>query len=148
MLEKDPVMNQESVMSVLPHRSPMLMINEVLTLAPMESIEATLYIDPAWEIFQGHFPGNPVFPGVLSVECMAQAADIMLMTAERYKGKTPLLAGVDGARFYQKIVPGSHVTAKVNVARENAEKAVVSCNAELYLDEKLAAKCTVTLAMR
>ncbi|MEA4893804.1 MAG: beta-hydroxyacyl-ACP dehydratase, partial [Oscillospiraceae bacterium] len=94
MDDKKTVMDKSAVMDVLPHRAPMLLIDEVTELKPMESIEAKLYIDPEWELFKGHFPGAPVFPGVLSVECMAQAADIMLMTAEKYKGKTPLMAGI------------------------------------------------------
>ena len=114
----------------------------------MEHIEAELFINPEWDVFKGHFPGAPVLPRVLSVECMAQAADIMLMTAEKYQGKTPLFAGIEKARFIRKISPGDQVTAKVKVASENVEKAVITCEAELHQAEGLAAKAVVTLAMR
>ncbi len=141
-------LDHEGVMGILPHREPILLVDTVSECVPMDHIEAALYIDPEWDVFRGHFPGAPVFPGVLSVECMAQAADIMLMTAEKYQGKTPLFAGIDKARFLRKISPGDQVTAKVKVASENEEKAIITCDAELYQADGLAAKATVTLAMR
>ena len=103
-------LDHEGVMGILPHREPILLVDTVSECVPMDHIEAALYIDPEWDVFRGHFPGAPVFPGVLSVECMAQAADIMLMTAEKYQGKTPLFAGIDKARFLRKISPGDQVT--------------------------------------
>ena len=147
-MEKSIVLDHEQVKAVLPHRDPILLIDTVTECVPMEHIEAELFINPEWDVFKGHFPGAPVFPGVLSVECMAQAADIMLMTAEKYQGKTPLFAGIEKARFIRKISPGDQVTAKVKVASENVEKAVITCEAELHQAEGLAAKAVVTLAMR
>ena len=82
-------LNHQQVMEILPHRDPMLLIDEVVALEPMQRIEAKLSIRPEWDIFKGHFPGNPIFPGVLSVECMAQASDILIMTGEKYAGLTP-----------------------------------------------------------
>lgn len=147
-MEESLAMDHTAVMAVLPHRAPILLIDTVSTCVPMKHIIAELFLDPAWDIFRGHFPGAPVFPGVLSVECMAQAADIMLMTAAKYQGKTPLFAGIEKARFLRKLSPGDHVTARVRVAAENEEKAVITCEAELYLADDLAAKAAVTLAMR
>ena len=66
-------------------------------------------MDPAREIFKGHFPGEPVLPGVYSVECMAQTADILLLSAERYAGKIPLFLGINNVRFLKKILPGDTI---------------------------------------
>ena len=105
-------LNHQQVMEILPHRDPMLLIDEVVALEPMQRIEAKLSIRPEWDIFKGHFPGNPIFPGVLSVECMAQASDILIMTGEKYAGLTPLFASINNARFLKGILPGDVVIAR------------------------------------
>ena len=61
-------LDHEAVMDILPHRDPMLLIDTVSALEPMVSVEAAFYVRPDWDIFRGHFPGEPVLPGVLSVE--------------------------------------------------------------------------------
>lgn len=145
---KPMTMDIEKIKTILPHREPMLMVSTVTACRPMESIEGTLFVDPEWTIFDGHFPGNPVFPGVLSVESMAQMADIMIMTAEKYQGKEPLFAGISDVRFKKKIIPGANLIVKVRVADENDAKAKVTCEGKLYLEGELAAQATFTVAMR
>ena len=94
-------------MEILPHRPPMLLIDSAQRLVPGSECVASLYIDPAWHIFQGHFPGQPVLPGVYAVESMAQAADLLLLSQPRWAGKAPLLAGVEHARFKAKLRRGT-----------------------------------------
>ena len=144
-------LDHRQVMEILPHRTPMLLIDEVVSLEPMQRIEAKLTIRPEWDIFKGHFPGSPIFPGVLSVECMAQAADILIMTSERYAGLTPLFAAINSARFFKGILPGDVVTARAEVAEINEAKAKakVVCRTELRKENgDLAATAEVTIAMR
>lgn len=142
------VMDRQAVMALLPHRSPMLLVDTVTALVPMSRIETRFYVDPEWVIFQGHFPADPVMPGVLSVECMAQAADIMIMTAEEYARKTPLFAGIDRVRFTKKIVPGDTVTAEAVVTEVDARKAKITCSAKLLTGGEAAAWATLVIAMR
>lgn len=142
------ILDHEAVMGILPHRDPMLLIDTVTALEPMVSVEAEFYVRPDWDIFRGHFPGDPVLPGVLSVECLAQASDIMVMTAERYAGKTPLFAGIDRVKFRRKIVPGERVTARSAVKEENQAKAKITCEAQLFVGETLAVTADITIAMR
>ena len=142
-------LNHEQVMDILPHRPPMLLVDEVLSLVPMESIQAKLTIDPSWDVFKGHFPGSPIFPGVLSVECMAQASDIMMMTSEKYAGLTPLFASIGEAKFLKGVLPGDVVIATSKVAEINEAKAKITCKAELRKENgDLAATATLTIAMR
>lgn len=141
-------LTHEEVESVLPHRDPMLLIDTVQELVPGERVVASFYVDPEREIFQGHFPGDPVLPGVYSVECMAQAADVLLLTMERYAGKTPLFLGIDQVRFERKILPGDTVEIRASLVTERKEKAIATCSAELYRRGELAATGMVTLAMR
>lgn len=147
-MENEIQMDHEQVMQILPHRAPMLMVDTVISCSPMERIEGKLFIDPHWELFKGHFPGNPVFPGVLSVEAMAQTVDIMLMTSKKYKGKDPLFASIDRVKFRKKILPGQTAVMRAEVLEERAEKAIISSKAELYVNQELAAEATITVAMR
>ncbi len=141
-------LNQEEIKTILPHRDPMLLVTSVEELTPGEEICASFYADPAREIFPGHFPGNPVLPGVYTVECLGQAADLVVMTTERYAGKTPLLIGVDKARFTRKVRPGETLELRARLIRERAEKAIVTCAAEAYVEGELALSCEITLALR
>ena len=72
-------LTHQQVMDILPHRDPMLLIDEASELVPGESITATFWADPQRDIFRGHFPGEPVLPGVYTVEATAQATDLVLM---------------------------------------------------------------------
>lgn len=102
-------MNREEIMAVIPHRDPMLLVDTVEEMVPGERITATFFISPDREIFKGHFPSEPVLPGVYSVECMAQTADILLLSAQRYAGKIPLFLGINNVRFLRKIMPGDTI---------------------------------------
>lgn len=141
-------LSHEEVKQVIPHRDPMLLVDTVEELVPGEHIVTKFYVDPSREIFKGHFPGEPVLPGVYSVECMAQAADILLLKMERYAGKIPLFLGINNVRFLKKILPGDTIEIHAKMASERAEKAIATCAAEIYNNGELAASGDVTLAMR
>ncbi len=141
-------MSQEEIKKVIPHRDPMLLVSTVEKIVQGEFITCTFYVDPAREIFKGHFPDEPVLPGVYSVECMAQTADILLLSMERYAGKTPLFLGIDHVRFLRKIIPGDTIEIRAKLASERREKAIATCTAEVYRQGELAAVGDVTLAMR
>ena len=141
-------LDKEGIKKILPHREPMLLVDSVEELVPGESITSSFYVDPSREIFAGHFPGEPVLPGVYTVECMAQASDILLLSCERYAGTIPLFIGIDGVKFKAKIVPGDTIEIRSKLANERIEKSIASCDAEVYCNGVLAACGTVTLAMR
>lgn len=141
-------LTQTEIKRILPHRDPMLLVTTVEELEPGQSIITTFYVDPDREIFQGHFPGDPLLPGVYSVECMAQAADILLLSTPRYAGKTPLFLGIDRVRFSRKILPGETLEVRAVLTKERPEKAIATCSAEGYVDGQLAVSGEVTLAMR
>ena len=141
-------MTTEEIKQIIPHRDPMLLINEVTEIEPGHRIRAAFYVDPDREIFNGHFPGEPVLPGVYSVECMAQAADLLLLSMERYAVKVPLFLGIDKVRFRRKILPGDTIEIRAALLSERVEKAIATCSAEIYDHEELAASGEVTLAMR
>lgn len=142
------LMNQEEIKRIIPHRPPMLLVDTVKELQPGNRIVTIWYVDPAREIFSGHFPGDPVLPGVYSVECMAQTADILLLSMEEYRGKVPLFLGIDNVRFLSKILPGDTLEICAALTNHRPEKAIATCSAELRSSGRLAATGDVTLAMR
>jgi 3-hydroxyacyl-[acyl-carrier-protein] dehydratase len=126
----------------------MLLIDEITELKREVSIEARFYVNPDREIFRGHFPGAPVLPGVYTVEIMAQASDVLLLSMERYEGTIPYFIGIDKVQFKAKIEPGDTLVIKSKIAKENREKGIVTCSAEVYNKDILACVGDVTLAMR
>ncbi|NLP30765.1 MAG: 3-hydroxyacyl-ACP dehydratase FabZ [Clostridiales bacterium] len=138
----------EEVKKIIPHRDPMLLVDEVLELEPGKKIITKFYVSPERDIFEGHFPGSPVLPGVYTVECMAQASDILLLTLDRYKGTIPYFIGIDKVKFMSMIEPGDTITIHAKILTERIEKAIATCSAEVYNGDVLAASGEVTLAMR
>lgn len=141
-------LTKDQIQQIIPHRDPMLLVDSVEEMEPGVSITANFYVDPAREIFKGHFPGNPVLPGVYSVECMAQAADLLLLSCARYAGKTPLFLGINNVRFLKKVLPADTIEIHAKLTLERPEKAIATCAAEVFDGGELAASGDVTLAMR
>lgn len=141
-------MDRAQIMKIIPHRDPMLLVDTVEKIESGAEITATFYVNPDREIFKGHFPSEPVLPGVYSVECMAQTADILLLSCPRYAGKTPLFLGINNVRFLKKITPGDTIEIQAKLISERTEKAIATCSAEIYNHSELAASGDVTLAMR
>lgn len=141
-------LNHQQVMDIIPHRDPMLLIDEVSELVPGERIVASFWVDPAREILKGHFPGDPVLPGVYTVEATAQATDLVLMTKPAYAGKVPLFLGINNVKFRKKIVPGDTMEIHAALLSERAEKAIATCKCAVYTAGELAAETEVTIGMR
>ena len=141
-------LTQEEVLALLPHRPPMLLIDTASRLIPGSEAVASFYVDPQRDLFQGHFPGHPVLPGVYTLEDMAQCADLLLLSAERYAGKTPLLAGSDKVSFRRPIAPGDTVELHASLLSERPEFGMAICKGRAFVGDTLCAEAEVTLALR
>ena len=93
-------------MEIIPHRYPFLLIDTVEELEPGVRALAKKCVSVNEPFFQGHFPGNPVMPGVLIMEALAQVGAVAILSQPEWKGRTAYFAGIDKARFRQKVVPG------------------------------------------
>ncbi len=142
------VLNKDQVKSIIPHREPILLVDSVLELNGEESLVASYTVDPNLEIFKGHFPEEPIFPGVYTVESMAQSSGVLLLSCERYKGTIPLFLGINNVKFLSKIKPGDTINIHTKVLTEKAEKRIVTCACEVFNNGEKAAVGEVTLAMR
>ena len=100
------VLNTQQIMDILPHRSPFLLIDTVEELEPGVKCVAKKNVTMNKPLFMGHFPGNPVMPGVLIIEALAQTGAVAILCQDEWKGKTAYFAGINNAKFKQKVVPG------------------------------------------
>jgi 3-hydroxyacyl-[acyl-carrier-protein] dehydratase len=109
------VMDRTQIEALIPHRPPFLLVDEVVALEPGVRCTArrTLHPDEWW--FAGHFPGNPIMPGVLVVEALAQVGVITALSLPANTGKLVLFAGIDKVRFKRVVRPGDTVELKVEV---------------------------------
>ena len=90
-----PLLNQEQIKEIIPHRDPFLLIDEVEELEPGVRCVAKKYLKPDEDWFRGHFPGQPVQPGVLMIEMLAQAGAVCALSLPENKGKIAVFAGID-----------------------------------------------------
>ena len=103
------------IMEILPHRQPFLMIDTVEELEPGSRAVGRKCVTFGEPYFQGHFPGNPVMPGVLIIEAMAQTGAVALLGQPEWKGKTAYFAGIDKARFKKIVRPGDVLTIETKI---------------------------------
>ena len=100
------LLNTQQIMEILPHRNPFLLIDTIEELVPGEKAVAKKNVTMNESYFMGHFPGNPVMPGVLIIEALAQTGAVAILCQDEWKGKTAYFAGINNAKFKQKVVPG------------------------------------------
>lgn len=107
----------KAIMDVLPHRYPFLLLDRVVDYVPHESIRAYKNITINEDCFNGHFPGQPIFPGVMILEAMAQASGVLGFKSMNNNDQLYLYAGIDKARFKQPVVPGDRLDIQVDVVK-------------------------------
>jgi 3-hydroxyacyl-[acyl-carrier-protein] dehydratase len=115
-----PMTDVADPVALLPHRPPFRFVDHVTHLEPGRSVVATYRVTGDEAFLAGHFPGNPVFPGVIQLEALAQAGAIAVLSDERYAGKLPLFGGVEGVRFRRLVRPGDELALAVELERLSA----------------------------
>jgi len=111
------VLDKRQIEEILPHREPFLMIDRVLELVPGEYAVAEKDILASDEVFRGHFPGRPIFPGVLQLEAMAQTGAVAVLSQPEARGKIVFFARADDVRFRRPVVPGDTLRIEVRLLR-------------------------------
>ncbi|MCQ2539245.1 MAG: 3-hydroxyacyl-ACP dehydratase FabZ [Acetatifactor sp.] len=111
------VYTTKEIMEIIPHRQPFLLIDTIEELEEGTRAVGKKCVSFNEPYFQGHFPGNPVMPGVLIVEALAQVGAVALLGLEQWKGKTAYFAGIDKVRFKQKVVPGDVLMLETRIIK-------------------------------
>jgi len=124
------------ILNLLPHRYPFLLVDKILEQEE-NKIVGVKNVTINEPFFQGHFPGHPVMPGVLILEAMAQTGGVLMFSKEENKGKIPLFAGVDKARFKKPVYPGDQLIIKVEIIK--MVMGMGKAKAEVYVDNELVA---------
>ncbi|MBI5556515.1 MAG: 3-hydroxyacyl-ACP dehydratase FabZ [Deltaproteobacteria bacterium] len=128
------------ILKILPHRYPFVLVDRILEVVPGQSIRALKNVTMNEPFFPGHFPSEPVMPGVLVMEGMAQAGALLAyLTDEEKIGKNLVyFAGMDGVRFRKKIVPGDQIIYELTVLKRKAKLFKIAGKA--FVDGQLAAE--------
>lgn len=132
-------------MEIIPHRYPMLMIDRVLELEPGKRVVAVKNLSMNEPVFQGHYPGNPIFPGVLILEAMAQAGAVAVLSQPENAGKVPLFAGIDEARFRRPVLPGDQLRLEVEMVAMRRGLGIGKGKA--FVGDELKAEATLKFAL-
>lgn len=138
-------LSREQIKEIIPHRDPFLFLDEVIDLKPGKRAVAIRYVDPDEAYFEGHFPGNPIMPGVLQVEALAQAGAVAALSLPENKGKLVLFAGIDGVRFKRIVKPGE--TLRLEVEMTKMRGAIGKGEARATVGDELVCKATLTFAI-
>lgn len=139
------MLNKEEIKNIIPQRDPFLMIDEVEKYVPGESAIAYKNVNEQEWYFKGHFPGNPIMPGVLIAESLAQTGAVAILSMDENKGKNALFGGIDKMKFKRKVVPGDRLKLEVKIIKRKGPIGVGEAIATI--DEKIVAKGELTFAL-
>lgn len=139
------MLGKEEIKKIIPQREPFLMIDEVESFEPGQNAIAYKNVSEEEYYFKGHFPGNPIMPGVLMVEALAQTGAIAILSMEENKGKNALFGGIDKLKFKKQVVPGDRLKLEVNIIKKKGPVGIGEAIATV--DGKIAVKGELTFAI-
>jgi 3-hydroxyacyl-[acyl-carrier-protein] dehydratase len=138
-------LGRAEIEAILPHREPFLLLDEVLEIEPGVRVLARKHVREDEWYLAGHFPGNPIMPGVLMVEALAQTGAVAVLSEEANKGKLALFAGIDDVRFKRLVRPGD--TLELECVLERVRGPIGRGKARATVDGELAVRGTLTFAL-
>lgn len=135
-----------AINEILPHREPFLMLDEIVACTPHESVTAIKHVTADEPHFAGHFPGNPVMPGVLIIEAMAQAGGVLshISNGDLFPKPLYFLARVEDARFRRPVVPGERLLIRVDA--DKVKRGMWWYRCEARVDDAVVASAMIICA--
>lgn len=145
MVIKMSVLTAKEIMEIIPHRQPFMLIDTIEELEPGVKAVARKCVSYNEPYFAGHFPKEPVMPGVLIIEALAQTGAVAILSQPEFKGKTAYFAAINSAKFKGKVTPGDVLTLETEIVKVKGPIGVGSAKA--YVDEKLVTTAELTFAI-
>jgi 3-hydroxyacyl-[acyl-carrier-protein] dehydratase len=139
------MLNSIEIQKIIPHRYPFLLIDKIIEMEVGKKAVGIKNVTINEPFFQGHFPGNPIMPGVLMVEALAQVGAVSILSMEEYKGKIAVFTGIDKVKFKRQVVPGD--TLKLEVEIISIRRNIGKGNAIATVDGKVAVKGEIAFAI-
>src|SRR5574344_38282 len=138
-------LNIQDIMKMIPHRYPFLLVDKITECVPGKYSKGYKNLTMNEAFFQGHFPNNPIMPGVLQLEALAQCSAPILLQLEQFKGKLALFAAMDNVRFKTIVRPGDRFDMEIELVKLKGP--VGKSHAVGYVDGKIAVEADMTVAM-
>ncbi len=139
------ILSAKEIMELLPHRQPFMLLDTVEELTPGIRAVAKKCVSYNEPFFQGHFPGEPVMPGVLIIEALAQTGAAAILSLPENKGKTAYFAAIEMAKFKRKVVPGDVLMLETEIIRQKGAMGIGMATARV--EGKVAAQAKLTFAV-
>ncbi|WP_051638685.1 3-hydroxyacyl-ACP dehydratase FabZ [Butyrivibrio sp. NC2002] len=143
--EEKNILSAEEIAQILPHRYPFALVDRILDYEPGVWAVGRKCVSMDEPFFQGHFPGNPIMPGVLIVEALAQTGAVAALSLPEHKGKIALFGGIKNCRFKKPVVPGDVLELRCMMVRSKGPVGVAE--AEALVDGKVAARAEITFSI-
>lgn len=143
---KEMVLDINEIQKILPHRPPMLLVDRIIDLVPFKSAVGIKNVTMMEPQFRGHFPGQPIMPGVLLLEAMAQVGGVAMLYPEEHRGKLALFGGMENVKFKRPVVPGDQVVTKAELVRVRGDFGTL--HADAYVDDNLVASADFKFALK
>ncbi len=139
------LLEQKEILKLLPHRYPFLLVDKILEIEPQKRAIGIKNVTMNEPFFQGHFPGNPIMPGVLILEAMAQVCALTVKYQSDDQDKLGVFTGINNCKIRKMVVPGD--TLRIEIEMTRLRKSIGKAEAKAYVGEELACEAELSFAM-
>lgn len=140
------MLTSTEIQQIIPHRYPLLLVDRILEIEPLKRAVGIKNVTIDEPFFMGHFPGQPVMPGVLLLEAMAQVGGVAMLYPEENRGKIAYFAGMDKVKFRRPVVPGDQVKTVAEIIKVRGTMGKL--RAEAFVDGELVAEAEFFFALK